>query len=71
MIEPVFPKRLKSLWITSSQTAYVRKPVLVSCKTTERLGDLLYLDISKSKISGRLICEIGLHAYGMSKDEST
>ena len=61
------PKGVKSLCITSSQTLYVRKPDLVSCKTQERLGGGLSADIlehllSKSKIRGWLICEIGLYA---------
>ena len=66
------PKGVKSLCITSSQTVYVRKPDLVSCKTQERLGGRpmceIYLNtyFQRARLGGRLICEIGLYAsiYG-------
>ena len=41
---------VKSICVTSSQTAYVRKPEFVLCETGERLR-------------GRLICEIYLNTY--------
>ena len=62
------PKSVKSLCITSSQTLYVRKPDLVSCKTQERLGGRpicqIYLNtyFQRARLGGRLICEIGLYA---------
>ena len=67
------PKGVKSLCITSSQTLYVRKPDLVSCKTQERLGGRpiceIYLNtyFQRARLGGRLICEIGLYAsiYGI------
>ena len=45
----------------------MRKPDFVSCKSLERLGvadlrDILKHLLSKSKIRGWLICEIGLYA---------
>ena len=65
-------KGVKSLCITSSQTVYVRKPDLVSCKIQERLGGWpiceIYLNtyFQRARLGGRLICEIGLYAsiYG-------
>ena len=51
-------KGVKSPCITSSQTVYVRKPDLVSCKAQERLGGrpmckiILEHLLSKSKIRG-------------------
>ena len=65
------PKGVKSLCITSSQTVYVRKPDLVSCKTQERLRGWLICEISlntyfqRARLGGRLICEIGLYAAYM------
>ena len=62
------PKGVKSLRITSSQTVYVRKPDLVSCKTQERLGGRpicqIYLNtyFQRARLGDRLICEIGLYA---------
>ena len=66
------PQGVKSLCITSSQTLYVRKPDLLSCKTQERLGGRpiceIYLNtyFQRARLGGRLICEIGLYAsiYG-------
>ena len=62
------PKGVKSLCITSSQTLYVRKPDMVSCKTQERLGGRPICEIymntyfQRARLGGRLICEIGLYA---------
>ena len=65
------PKGVKSLCVTSSQTVYVRKPDLVSCKTLVRLGGWLICEIylntyfQRARLGGRLICEIGLYAVYM------
>ena len=67
------PKGVKSLCITSSQTLYVRKPDLISCKTQARLGGRPICEIymntyfQRARLGGRLICEIGLYAsiYGI------
>ena len=68
MIEPVCSKRCKNK-MTSSQTAYVRKPELVSCKTfkSERLRGRLIVEIylntsfQRARLGGGLY-EIGFYS---------